>query len=178
MRFLGLPRISLSRFDSLRLGFTLFLGLGAIFILVGYPNGSITQPIAFNHSKHVESGLACVDCHEGVQTQAHATLPSLDKCLLCHQMALTESAEEEKVRTIAETDGEINWKPVTRVPTHVYFSHRRHVALAGLECATCHGPMEQLTAPPQRPYYAISMDTCIECHEESQARTDCDDCHR
>ena len=172
------PRfLSVSSFWSLRWGFVIFFVLGTL-VLVGYPDGSAHQPIEFNHAKHIESGLTCVDCHTGVESQARATLPDLDMCLLCHQIALTESAEEEKLRTMAEAGEALNWSPATGVPAHVYFSHRMHVSLAELECVTCHGPMEELTAPPKQPYYDLSMNTCIGCHEESDARTDCDDCHR
>jgi c(7)-type cytochrome triheme protein len=136
------------------------------------------QPIAFNHSKHIAAGLECTNCHEGAQTAEHATIPALAVCVACHESALTKSPEEAKLRAFAAAGREIPWHPVTHVPAHVYFSHRRHVALAKIECTTCHGEMGKLSAPPSAPARRLDMQTCISCHESKQARTDCNDCHR
>ena len=159
-------------------GFGISFALG--FLLLGWvwPDGSPSQPIEYNHAIHIESGLECIGCHEGAQDQVQATLPGIDTCLMCHSEAMTESAEEEKLLTFAEAGEEIPWKKVTRVPRHVYFSHRRHVALAGLECVECHGPMETLTRPPRKPYQPVTMEACMDCHAQKEARNDCNDCHR
>lgn len=158
-------------------GFGLFVVLGTLFFSHNSQT-SRAQPIAFNHSKHLAAGMTCTDCHIGAQSQARATLPTLAICLTCHENPLTESAEEKKLRAFAGAGQELAWAPLTRVPSHVYFSHRRHVELAKLACATCHGAMEKLTAPPQRLFRPLTMDNCIACHTKSGARTDCNDCHR
>lgn len=161
----------------LLLGFGLcFLGTFAIFAAMGHRSGP--QPIAFNHARHIENSITCTDCHAGAQSQEHATLPTLATCMTCHESALTQSAEEEKIRTLAKQGKELVWIQLTRVPAHVYFSHRRHVQLAGLDCATCHGPVEKAKVPPRQPFRLMTMNTCIQCHEKSRARTDCNDCHR
>jgi hypothetical protein len=159
-------------------GFLLFFALGLLlfqWILAGNPG---EQPIEYNHAVHIESGLECTECHAGAQDQARATLPTLDTCLLCHSEPLTESPEEEKIVALAAAGQEAPWIQLTRVPGHVYFSHRRHVALGELECSQCHGPMETLTRPPERPFRALDMDDCMECHEQRSIRNDCNDCHR
>ncbi|MBI3667560.1 MAG: cytochrome c3 family protein [Acidobacteria bacterium] len=159
-------------------GFGLFSLLGSVFFL-GHNSGvPVAQPIAFNHAKHISSGMGCTDCHTGAQSQARATLPALAACLACHESPLTESAEEQKIRTLAAAGKELEWIQLTPVPAHVYFSHRRHVELAKLECSACHGPMEKAVVPPQRPFRLLTMDACIECHQKSRAKTDCNDCHR
>ncbi len=159
-------------------GFGAFFLLGGLFFSGRQPEASHAQPIAFNHSKHLSSGMSCTDCHIGAQTQARATLPTLETCLTCHEAPLGESKEEQKIRAFKAAGAELAWRPLTRVPSHVYFSHRRHVQAAGLDCATCHGAMEKLTAPPQKLFRPLSMDNCLECHEKSRANTDCNDCHR
>lgn len=158
-------------------GFGVFVFLGSLFF-TQHPARPGRQPIAFNHSKHLASGMSCTDCHTGAQSQERATLPALSACLTCHSTALTESAEEQKIRTLSAAGKELAWNPLTRVPTHVYFSHRRHAQLAKLECATCHGAMEKLTAPPQKLFRPLNMDDCIGCHEQKRLKTDCNDCHR
>ncbi len=160
-------------------GFVTFFLLGsATYLGMSSVRPTPRQPIAFNHAKHMANGLNCSDCHSGVQTQAKATLPVLDTCMGCHQAALTTSPEEEKIRTIAARGQELDWVQLTQVPPHVFFSHRRHVAVARLACAECHGPIEKATQPPQRPWRVLTMNTCIGCHQKHKVDADCNDCHR
>lgn len=162
----------------------LLVGFGALFLaqafvyLRGHTDGAGAQPIAYNHAKHLAAGLTCTDCHAGARTQEHATLPALETCMSCHESALTQSSEEAKLRALAAGGRELAWTQVTRVPAHVYFSHRRHVTLGRIECVSCHGAMEKVSAPPSRPFRDFSMTACIGCHEQNHARTDCNDCHR
>ncbi len=159
-------------------GFVTFFVLGSM-IYIGVPSAAHApqQPIAFNHARHIQNGLSCTDCHSGVQTQAKATLPNLDTCMTCHQAALSSSAEEEKIRKIAAQNGELRWVQLTQVPPHVFFSHRRHVSVANLACAECHGPMDKATQPPLRPYRELTMNACIGCHQSHGVNADCNDCH-
>ncbi|MBZ5630418.1 MAG: cytochrome c family protein [Acidobacteriia bacterium] len=176
MKLFGSPSL-LNHIPYAAGGFVLFFVLGAAGF-VGLQHTAPKQPIAFNHAKHVSNGVACTDCHAGVQTQAKATLPSVDLCIGCHQVALTNSAEEERVRTVAAAGQELNWVQLTQTAPHIFFSHRRHVAVAHLPCAECHGPMEQATKPPDRAFRVFSMATCIGCHQQHRVNADCNDCHR
>lgn len=148
-------------------------------VFFGYQHfhSAVGQPIAFNHAKHVASGIACTDCHTGVETQARATLPELDTCMNCHQSALTDSREEAKIRDLAAAGKPITWNQLTQMPPHVFFSHRRHVAAAKLACAECHGPIEKSTAPPPHAFRVLTMNTCLGCHKDKGVDADCDDCH-
>jgi hypothetical protein len=157
-------------------GFLVLFALGALAFSLSHR--AAAQPIAFNHAKHVQSGLACTDCHAGVEKQARATLPTLSTCLMCHDSAVTKNPEEEKIRTLAAAKKELVWTQLTHVPDHVYFSHRRHVVQAGLPCAECHGPVQSSTVPPTAVFRPMTMKNCIQCHEQKKAGTDCDDCHR
>lgn len=93
-----------------------------------------------------------------------------------------ESDEKAKLAAYVESwkkSGEdIPWRRIYDVPSHVYYSHRRHVTVAGIECATCHGDIGASTAPPRAPLNDISMAFCIACHEEQEVTTDCNACHR
>lgn len=159
-------------------GFGLFLGLGTLLFGWGLSGKSSSQPIRYNHAVHIANGLNCEDCHAGARAQEHATLPTLESCLTCHQEALTQSAEEEKIRTLARAGQMSPWIQITRVPPHVYFSHRRHVTLGGMACADCHGSMETRTEPPRLPFRAMNMDACLACHQQRNVPSDCNDCHR
>jgi len=148
----------------------LFLGLGS--------GKTVRQPVLFSHAKHIQNGMSCTDCHVGAQEQASATIPTIADCLNCHEAPLSESPEEAKIRSIAAAKQELLWSQITRVPPHVYFSHRRHVQLGKLTCDLCHGVMEKATVPPSRPFRPMTMDSCLECHQRHGLRSDCNDCHR
>jgi len=140
---------------------------------------STVQPIAFNHRLHVqENGLECVECHTYVKTQTFAGLPSIEKCLECHEEALTDSPEEEKIRQAAATAAPLAWNRLYKVPDHVYYSHRRHVAAGQIPCAECHGPIAEATTPPPKALNEITMKFCMACHERTGITNDCIACHK
>jgi menaquinone reductase, multiheme cytochrome c subunit len=140
--------------------------------------GGVDQYIAFNHKLHVDNGLACVDCHTGVLKGIRAGRPTIETCLGCHSEALTQSAEEEKIRQFAREARQIPWRRLESLPSHVYFSHRRHAGLAKIECEVCHGAMSQMTEPPRAPLVAHPMSFCLDCHNRSAVSVDCLACHR
>lgn len=137
------------------------------------------QPIAYNHRLHTQDlSISCVTCHRGVETAERAGRPSLARCVECHESAITDNPEEHKIQQYAAAGQEIPWRRLTRLPDHVYFSHRRHVVAGKIECGTCHGPMELEAAPPPRALRPIRMSTCMQCHERSGVSNDCNTCHR
>ena len=137
------------------------------------------QPIAFDHRRHVEEvGLECTECHRYATSQARATIPNIEVCGDCHAEAMTDSPEEARVVLHIEEGEPIPWRKVYWVPDHVFFSHRRHTAIAEIECATCHGEVAERHEPLTRRLVPVSMDRCMECHAESGASNDCLHCHR
>lgn len=127
------------------------------------------QPIQFNHQKHTKI-LPCDFCHLYYKKGPASGQPKLETCMQCHQTKITDSPEEELLRTIHKEKRPLRWSRVTRVPKHVRYSHQRHVVVGGLSCDTCHGEIAQLTAPPQKPLKAITMSFCIDCHQEGRLR--------
>jgi hypothetical protein len=152
------------------------------------PEALPPQPIAFNHKLHLEraQGIVCQDCHQFVTTQTYAGLPSKFLCFDCHDPYGDESDVDADVNqprfadlmvfSMADTD--IPWHRVTTTREDVFFSHRMHVTVAGLDCRECHPRMPDRTRPPTRGPIQIAMDTCIDCHEENGASVDCVSCHR
>lgn len=144
----------------------------------------VAQPIAFSHAKHAGDGekspkLACVECHQGVEKSAYASIPSLDRCLQCHMKPQSDEPAERAVREAAARGGPFAFKQVTRNAGHVYFSHRAHTVGAKLACAQCHGDVTKWTAPPAHPEpRLLSMDACIDCHRNNGGSTSCLTCHR
>lgn len=159
------------------------LALAAALAAASCADPPVEQPIPFNHRLHVASEIACVQCHEGVRTEAHAGLPRVEVCMQCHEADVTENAAAkpyiETVRRHAAEGTEIPWRRLHVLPAHVYYSHRRHVAIAGLACAGCHGDVADRTTPPPGPVArTLSMSTCMDCHEARGVENDCARCHR
>ena len=146
------------------------------------------QPIAFNHRLHLErvQGIACQDCHQFVASQTYAGLPSKYVCLGCHdpdadQAAPAAEASKPALASLmafAGIDGDIPWHRVTATHPDVFFSHRRHVTVAKLDCRVCHPEMPECTSPPTQGPITMRMDTCLQCHEKNHASVDCVSCHR
>jgi hypothetical protein len=156
----------------------LILVVGGALMFVRSSGGIIVQPISFNHKKHAENGLECAACHESFSNSAWAGRPKTETCMMCHETAMTQSPEEEKVRQYAAQGKEIPWSRLYRVPDHVYFSHQTHIVSAKIECKACHGRIGESISPPAKPDINLTMDDCIACHTMRQASTDCNACHR
>ncbi len=166
-------------------------GLVASFVLTGVGSTALTlgggplflrpatgQPIAFNHQKHVKDlDLACPTCHLTVEKEAFSGLPDADVCAFCHAEPQGKSEEEKRLVQFLKTGAPLSWSPLFRQPPHIFYSHRRHVAVAKIECRVCHGTIAATTAPPAR-VRRLRMSDCISCHQRSGASTDCTACHR
>ncbi len=165
-----------------RVGWAAPLIILALVIGTGLLSGrkpSVSQPIAFNHQKHTQDlGLDCEFCHKLVKTGAHPGLPGAETCSICHRVPLGESEEAGKLSQLIADGEPLQFSKLFRLPDHVFYTHRRHVGIAELECARCHGPISQTEVPPERPLVEIKMSFCLECHLELGETVDCNACHR
>ena len=158
----------------MRVALLLFSGVA----LVACESSAIRQPLEFSHRAHAGNGLPCGLCHESFQTSAFAGMPTTDTCMTCHQSPMSDSAEEEKVREYANKGEEIPWQRVYRLPGDTYFSHRRHVTLARLDCPECHGDVADSAVPQPRAAVPLTMLRCTGCHAQQAVSNDCNACHR
>ena len=157
-------------------GFLLFLIGSAVPSALRRP--AVHQPIAFNHQKHVkDNDLGCSTCHEFYEKEAFSGLPTSEICASCHLEPQGKSEEERKLVRLLKAGAPLDWKPLFLQPPHVYYSHRRHVVVAKLECPACHDAIGASSAPPRR-VERLRMEDCIGCHEKRGAPTDCTACHR
>jgi len=159
------------------LGFAVFLVLGLL-LWPRLSRPAIVQPIQFNHALHVDAGLECVDCHPGVELARGPRLPRNEICADCHEEALTDSPEEARLIAYLSSGEQVPWAPLFRKASHVFFPHRRHVVVAGLECSNCHADMGQRTSPPSSPPMWLKMQDCLDCHTANEVPNDCTRCHR
>lgn len=139
-----------------------------------------TQPIAFSHKIHAgQYEIDCNYCHTGVRNTKSANIPSANICMNCHTAIKTESKEIQKIYAAIDYDpttGEygtntkpIEWVRIHNLPDLAYFNHAQHVKVGGLECQTCHGPIEEMEVVYQ--YANLTMGWCINCHRETDVNT-------
>jgi hypothetical protein len=129
------------------------------------------QPIPFSHKLHAgEMAIECQYCHTQVEKGRHATVPSTNICMNCHnQVKRLHTADEDsvhlaKLREHFENDQPIEWVKVHDLPDHVYFSHQPHVKTAKIECSTCHGPVEKMDKV--KVSVPFNMGWCLSCHRQ------------
>lgn len=140
---------------------------------------AVPQPIAFNHRLHIEDeDLDCDFCHEYVRVGAHAGLPDAEICAECHDTPQGDSEEAARVTALIEQGEPLRFNKLFSLPDHVFYTHRRHVAIGELECLQCHGSIAETERPPERPLVSMSMESCMDCHREQGETLDCNACHR
>lgn len=125
------------------------------------------QPIAFSHRIHAgEKQIDCQYCHTAARRSTSAGLPSVERCMGCHQFLATKQPEIRKLADYWEKKQPIPWVRIHRVPDFVYFSHKRHVA-AGVDCETCHGDVKKMDAIYQ--FSSLEMGWCLSCHQQPRS---------
>ena len=72
--------------------------------------------------------------------------------------------DEENQRYTGESQP-VEWVRIHNLPDFAYFNHSQHVTVAGIECQTCHGPVEEMEVMYQ--YSPLTMGWCINCHRET-----------
>ncbi len=166
-----------------RLAIATFVVALAVATATGFITGrigplSVRQPVEFNHRKHViDNQIGCSTCHQYYETQSFSGLPEADVCSTCHSEPQGKSAEEAKLVKLIKDGRPLVWNSLFRQPSHIFYSHRRHVVKAGIKCERCHGNIA-LTSSPPRSVKKLSMTDCIACHEQRGVPVDCTTCHR
>lgn len=158
---------------------SLVIGVGVPAIAIAWNGSAVPQPVQFNHRKHTEElNLECAFCHVYVTTGAHAGLPDAATCSICHSTVQGTSEEAARVTRLLEAGDPLSFNKLFRLPDHVLYTHRRHVAIAALPCEGCHGAIASAVRPPARALVQIDMDFCMDCHRQREASLECTACHR
>jgi mono/diheme cytochrome c family protein len=142
-------------------------GLFSIGVQQGY---APKQPIAFSHKIHAgQYEIDCQYCHTGVMKGKSANIPSPNICMNCHnqikQGTMTGEGEIAKLVNAYETNTPIEWVRIHNLPDLAYFNHSQHVNVGGVECQTCHGPVETMDVVKQ--HSLLTMGWCIDCHRKT-----------
>lgn len=132
------------------------------------------QPIKFNHKIHAgQYGIKCQYCHTGVDRGKQANIPPLGTCMNCHnyikegpQYGTTEIGKLVKAY---ESKTPVRWVRIHNLPDHVYFNHSQHVVAGKVQCASCHGAVQEMERVRQ--VSTLEMGWCINCHRETGVDT-------
>ena len=166
------------------------------FMQVGVDQGyEPIQPIHYSHKIHAgDNGIDCKYCHSSARVSKHSGIPSLNICMNCHK-SIYEVAESTATEEYSKEfyDGEIQklydavgwddaeqkytgitkpvkWIRIHNLPDFAYFNHSQHVSVAGIECQTCHGPVEEMEIMYQ--HSPLTMGWCINCHRETNVKVE------
>jgi mono/diheme cytochrome c family protein len=174
------------------------------FMQVGVDQGyEPIQPIHFSHKIHAgDNGIDCKYCHSAARVSKNSGIPSLNVCMNCHKnisefqgdkdSTYVEHSKEFYTGEIQKLYSAVGWdkanqkytgtqKPVKWVRIHnlpdfVYFNHSQHVSVAGVECQTCHGPVETFEVMKQ--HSPLTMGWCINCHRETDVKVEGNDYYK
>ncbi|WP_431162727.1 c-type cytochrome [Flagellimonas beolgyonensis] len=77
--------------------------------------------------------------------------------------------DEENQKYTGESQP-VQWVRIHNLPDFAYFNHSQHVSVAGVECQTCHGPVEEMEVMYQ--FAPLTMGWCINCHRETNVKVE------
>ncbi len=103
-------------------------------------------------------------------------MPSVRKCMLCHEKLAVDQPGVKRLREFAARKQEVPWVRFYQFSPAalVKFRHAPH-SRANIDCTTCHGQLA--TATVAQPVVRHTMGTCVSCHRQRKATEDCVACH-
>jgi mono/diheme cytochrome c family protein len=151
------------------------------------------QPIHYSHRIHAgDNEINCKYCHSASRVSKNGGIPSLNVCMNCHKN-ISEVAEttatpeyskafyDEQIQKLYTAVGwdkttqsytgktePVKWVRIHNLPDFVYFNHSQHVTVAGIECQTCHGPVQEYEI--QKQFAPLTMGWCINCHRKTEVK--------
>jgi hypothetical protein len=162
---------------------------------VGIDQGYMpVQPIHYSHKIHAGANqIECKYCHSSARVSKHSGIPSLNVCMNCHKNIADYNGEEDlengytkefytkEIKKLYDAVGwdeenqaytgdtkPVKWVRIHNLPDFVYFNHAQHVQVGGIECQTCHGPVEEMEIMYQ--HSSLTMGWCINCHRETNVK--------
>ena len=151
------------------------------------------QPIHYSHRIHAgDNEINCKYCHSAARVSKNGGIPSLNVCMNCHkniaEVAETTATPEyskafydEQIQKLYTAVGwdkttqsytgktqPVKWVRIHNLPDFVYFNHSQHVTVAGIECQTCHGPVQEYEI--QKQFAPLTMGWCIDCHRKTDVK--------
>ncbi len=169
----------------------------AFLMQVGVDQGYMpVQPIHYSHKIHSGANqIECKYCHSSARVSKHSGIPSLNVCMNCHKNIAEYNGEEDiengytkefytkEIKKLYDAVGwdeenqaytgvskPVKWVRIHNLPDFVYFNHAQHVQVGGVECQTCHGPVQEMEVMYQ--HSSLTMGWCINCHRETNVKVE------
>lgn len=139
------------------------------------PHPAPAQPLPFSHKTHLASGVACQTCHTNPDPGALMTFAATETCMSCHQTIAKDEPAIMDLHAFWASGQPIPWVRVYAITPGVTWSHRVHLD-AGEQCETCHGDVKKMNVMAETKAIR-AMATCIGCHQERSAPSQCVSCH-
>jgi c(7)-type cytochrome triheme protein len=158
----------------------ILVAIAAVFFFTSRGQASAAQPINFPHNVMVSLGVQCLYCHADATSSPSAGMPSVQKCMGCHQTIGTNVAAIIQLTNYWKNNQPVPWVRVYSLPRFVYFSHEVHVN-SGVACETCHGDVANMKNAITKPAETLDMGWCLSCHEKQANASqlmECDVCHQ
>jgi len=134
------------------------------------------HPIDFSHRVHAgENEIDCEYCHHGARRSSRAVIPSVERCMGCHNVIATDKADIIKLKSYYDKGESIAWVRFFDLPDFTFFRHHPHIK-KGFACQECHGEVQEKDRFREAPF--LEMGWCLECHIENGASKECLTCHR
>ncbi|MER3375281.1 MAG: cytochrome c3 family protein [Allomuricauda sp.] len=120
----------------------------------------------------------CMNCHKSIyEYTGNPEGPSAEDIAAGHTNEFY-TAEIKKLYKAVGWDEEnqqytgesqpVEWVRIHNLPDFAYFNHSQHVSVAGIECQTCHGPIEEMEVVEQ--FAPLTMGWCVNCHRETNVK--------
>ncbi|MCF8028766.1 MAG: cytochrome c family protein [Desulfobacteraceae bacterium] len=165
-----LAAIARNRWPVFFLAISAGLALAFLYLFYIYPPIGPAQPIPFSHRVHAGvKNIDCRFCHPYVDQSTFPGLPTVEKCLFCHNHIIAGHPEIQKEHEYFNTDTPTPWRKVNYIPEHVMFNHQRHIK-KDIQCQACHGRVEEKDRLAGRDF---QMGFCLDCHRKKDANIGC-----
>lgn len=124
--------------------------------------------IPYSHKVHVqEVGVQCMFCHTKALRSPQADIPSLNKCMVCHNYVSVDDpdaqAQIDQLKAAYESGARVQWPDVYKQPDFVRFDHSAHVR-NDVACETCHGDVANMDLVEKA--VDLNMGFCVSCHRD------------
>jgi hypothetical protein len=113
----------------------------------------------------------CMNCHKNISEVAETTATAeYSKAFYDGEIQRLYDAvgwDKAKQAYTGKTQP-VKWVRIHNLPDFVYFNHSQHVSVAGIECQTCHGPVQEFEIMKQ--YSKLTMGWCVDCHRKTDVK--------
>ncbi|MFD2100801.1 c-type cytochrome [Flagellimonas iocasae] len=122
----------------------------------------------------------CMNCHKSIYEYAgNPEGPSAEDIAAGHtnefytgeikKLYKAVGWDEENQKYTGESKP-VEWVRIHNLPDFAYFNHSQHVSVAGIECQTCHGPIEEMEVVEQ--FAPLTMGWCVNCHRTTNVKVE------